>query len=66
MYDDAQLLNGASQRTPFLHLDLERVRENVGTVREAFGLLNPRIHYACKANGDPGLLAALYREGLRV
>ena len=62
-YDHMQLLRDSTQSTPFLHLDLSRVRENVQTVREAFKLLNPRIHYACKANGDPGLLAALYRDG---
>lgn len=49
--------------TPYMQLDLERVRENLETVRASFGLLRPRVYYSCKANADPSLLATLHEAG---
>jgi ornithine decarboxylase len=49
--------------TPSLILDLDRVRTNLAAVRSAFARLQPRVHYAVKANGDPRLLTLLHGLG---
>jgi ornithine decarboxylase len=45
--------------TPFLQLDLGRVRANVDALRAAFSALRPTLYYAVKANPDQRLLALL-------
>ena len=45
--------------TPFLRLDLDRIRANVNALRAAFSALRPTLYYAVKANPDPRLLALL-------
>lgn len=47
--------------TPFLLIDLERVRQNYRTLRHAFG--DADVHYAVKANSHPAVLRALAEEG---
>jgi ornithine decarboxylase len=47
--------------TPFLLVDLERVRENYRRLVSAFD--NARVYYAVKANPHPTVLRALAEEG---
>jgi ornithine decarboxylase len=49
--------------TPYLALDLDRVRNNVDRVRTAFGSIEPALYYAVKAIPEPALLAMLRDEG---
>ena len=49
--------------TPYLVLDLERVRANLEAVRSSFSRLRPGIFYATKANGDPAVLSTLHQSG---
>lgn len=57
------LLAGAADRwgTPLYVLDLDRASANLARVRAA--LPGALVAYAVKANGDPGLLRRLVREG---
>lgn len=50
------------QRTPFLAMDLDRVRRNYRDVMRIFGE-RLEIFYAVKANRDVGVLKALREEG---
>ena len=47
--------------TPFLLIDLERVRANYRALRRAFE--NASIHYAVKANSHPAILRTLADDG---
>src|SRR3990172_8765371 len=59
-----ELLDARRPRAPpCLILALDRVRENVATVRRSFGPLNPRIFYSVKASPEPDVLAVLGELG---
>jgi len=49
--------------TPCLILDIDRVRENVDTIRQAFQQIKPRIFYSVKASAEPDVLRALGEAG---
>ncbi|HKZ50382.1 MAG TPA: type III PLP-dependent enzyme [Dehalococcoidia bacterium] len=49
--------------TPFMVLDLGRVRANAERIEAAFRPLRPRLYYSIKANGDLRLLASLHEMG---
>lgn len=50
---------GSEPATPYLRLDLDRVRENLAALKGAFRALRPTLYYAVKANPDPRLLELL-------
>ena len=49
--------------TPYLLMDLGRIRANVDTVRVAFSALRPQVYYSVKANAHPQVLAAIRQQG---
>jgi ornithine decarboxylase len=52
-------LGNAGTGTPYLLLDLDRVRANVHRLQTAFSALRPTLYYAVKANSDPRVLSLL-------
>lgn len=49
--------------SPYLLMDLHRLRENSALVRAVFAPVNAGVYYSVKANGHPGVLRALDDEG---
>lgn len=62
--DHIELLDSLRDiETPYLTLDLDRVRANVDAVRDSFGMLEPQILYSMKANAESDVLRTLHGQG---
>ena len=51
--------NGKEMDTPYLAIDLDRVRRNMEELRRCFSLLRPRVFYSVKANASPRVLTTI-------